>query len=588
MDDSLSIKDVRRDVPPTDDHKAGRLKSLLGRFEGYDLFVQAVMALVVFLVLFPLLVMLSRTFVVKGALSFTPFRVLTEPWFLEMLSNTAIAVGVSTVLSVAFGASLAWLNERTDAHLGIVGTVLPMVPLVIPGVALAIGWVFLAAPRVGFLNAALASLPLIGRGGLNLQLNVYSWGGLIWLYFIHGVPYAYLLASAAFHSMDPALEEASRISGAGILRTLRRVSLPAAKPALIASSLLVVITGLGTYSIPVIAATTANIDLLSLRLVRMLRNIYPPQLAEAQVLGMIMLVVVGVLWFVQKRVARDGLHVTTGGKATGSSRLPLGRWRGTARAVMIVYMALTSVIPLVALLIVALQPFWTPRINPALFTLDNFREMLITNQMTVMAFRNSVLLSAVTATAAMTIAVVAAIQLARRSGLQAQFVDGVIKLPATVPNLVMALGFLVTFTPAPFNLSGTLILLLLAYVIIHMPPGSIAANAAVAQIGKDIREASYISGASEARTVWRIVLPLALPGFAAGWTLVFVHTVGDLNASALLAGPNNPVVGFAILSIWEGATGVGVLAAFSTLMCLIIGSVVVLTAWFVNRRTRRA
>lgn len=545
------------------------------------------MGVVVILVLFPLVGMLFRTFVVDGSISTAPFAVVAEPWFLSMLRNTAIVVGVSTVLAVGFGACLAWLNERTDAHLGIVGTILPMVPLVIPGVALAIGWVFLAAPRVGFLNGALAALPLIGKDGINFQLNIYTWGGLIWLYFIHGVPYAYLLASAAFRGMDPALEEASRISGAGIARTLRRVSLPAVRPALIASTLLVVITGLGTYSIPVIAATTANIDLMSLRLVRMLKNVYPPQLAEAQVLGMIMLGVVGILWFVQKRISREGLYVTTGGKAAGSSRLPLGRWRLPARSLMLGYMAMTSIVPLIALVIVALQPFWTPRIDVSLFTLDNFRETLIHNRLTVLAFRNSLLLSAATATIAMTIAVVAAIQLARRSGFQAQFVDGVIKLPATIPNLVIALAFLVTFTPAPFNLSGTILLLLLAYVIIHMPPGSIAANAAVAQIGKDLREASYISGAGEARTVRRIVLPLALPGFAAGWTLVFVHTVGDLNASALLAGPNNPVVGFAILGIWEGAAGVGVLAAFSTVMCVIIGSVVAFTAWFVNARTKR-
>lgn len=567
--------------------RTGAVGAFLGRPTPYDLFVQAVMCGVVLLVLVPLLGMLARTFVVNGSISLAPFRVVAQPWFLTMLGNTAIVVGVSTVLAVAFGAALAWLNERTDAHLGVVGTILPMVPLVIPGVALAIGWVFLAAPRVGFLNGALAALPLIGSDGLNVQLNIYSWSGLIWLYFIHGVPYAYLLASAAFRGIDPALEEASRISGAGMLRTLRRVSLPAVSPALIASTLLVVITGLGTYSIPVIAATTANIDLMSLRLVRMLKNVYPPQLAEAQVLGMIMLAVVGLLWFAQKRISREGLFVTTGGKASGTSRLPLGRWRKPARALMLSYMAMTSVVPLVALIIVALQPYWTPRINVSLFTLDNFTETLVKNRLTVIAFRNSLLLAATTATLAMIIAGVAAIHLARRSELQAQFVDGVIKLPATVPNLVMALAFLVTFTPAPFHLSGTVVLLLLAYLIIHMPPGSIAANAAVSQIGKDLREASYISGAGEARTIRRIVLPLALPGLAAGWTLVFVHTVGDLNASALLAGPNNPVVGFAILSIWEGAAGVGVLAAFSTVMCLIIGSVVALTAWFVNARTRR-
>src|SRR5690606_22703080 len=148
-----------------------------------------------------------------------------------------------------------------------------------------------------------------------------------------------------------------------------------------------------------------------------------------------------------------------------------------------------------------------------------------------------------------------------------------LKAPAVIPNIVIAVGFLITFAGPPFHLAGTVLLLLLAFVVMYVPPGSIAANAAIDQVGRDLQEASQVSGASEGRTTWRVTVPLAMPGLLAGWTMVFVHMMGDLSASALLAGVGNPVIGFAILLIWETGS-FGTLAAFSAAMCVVIGLVV--------------
>lgn len=557
------------------------------RLPGYETLATVAMSLIVFLVIFPIGRILTRTFVIDGRVTLEPtIDVITQPWFVTVLLNTIALVLTTTAICVLIGTLLAWLNERTDANLGVIGFILPIVPMLIPSTALAIGWVFLAEPKVGFINGFMQSMPLIGQGGINARVNIYSWGGLIWVYVIHGIPYVYLVVAAALQGMDPALEEASQVSGASIWRTFLRVSLPSILPALIASSLLVVLTGFGLYSIPVIIATPAEIDLLPVRLVRMLTNEYPPRIAEAQVLGIVMLVIIGTLWYLQRKIMKRGSHVMQGGRSTGGARLPLGRWKFAARSLMFAYMGCATVLPLAALVIVALQPFWTPSIDVTQFTLRHFENVLFINSMTVAAFKNSLLISAAGATIAMSLAAIAAIQVVRRAHLISHAVDVIIKLPAIVPNLVISLGFLIAFAGAPFFLSGTISLLLMAYVIMYVPPGSIAANAAVAQVGSDLREASQIAGATEGRTVSRIVLPLALPGFVAGWTIVFVHMMGDLSGAALLSSIGNPVVGFAILTIWD-AGSFGQLAAFSTLMCVVITVIVALGAWFARPRARR-
>jgi iron(III) transport system permease protein len=131
-------------------------------------------------------------------------------------------------------------------------------------------------------------------------------------------------------------------------------------------------------------------------------------------------------------------------------------------------------------------------------------------------------------------------------------------------------------------MSGTLVLLFIVYIILHLPEASIAATAAVSQVGKDLLEASETSGASQSRTFRKILLPLIVPGFVSGWALLFVLTAGELTASSLLAGIRNPVVGFVLLDIWEQGT-FGTLAALAFTFTLIT-STVVFVATLISRR----
>lgn len=528
-------------------------------------------ALVVVLIAYPLVRMLWNT-VLGGNLQ-QGLSVVMQPWFGQVFLNTAIVVGISTAFAVAIGGSLAWINQRTDAGMGAVGGLMPIIPLLIPNVAMSIGWVFIAAPRVGFLNGWLATLP----DWMSFQVNIYSWAGMIFIYTINGVPYVYLIAAAAFRNMDPALEEASRINGAGIWRTFWKVSLPSVKPALVSSALLLTITSIGIYSIPAVIGTTAKIDVLTTRIVYLLNREFPPRMPEAQMIGVIILILVGVLWWVQGRWAGKGQFATVGGRATGGGKLEMGRWKWPARTLTLIYLACTSILPLSALAVVALQPFWSPRINPAIFSLNNFNQALFVNGMAVSSIRNSLFYSSIGALIAMGIAVVIAIYTAERKNLFGKGLDTAIKSSAAIPNLILGVGFLIAFAGAPFYLSGTAMILILAFVVMYISPGSIAATSAITQIGRDLREAARINGASEGRMVRRVILPLAMPGFIGGWAIVFVHMMGDLSAAALLAGITNPVVGFAILSIWEAGT-FGVLAAFSMMLCLI--NIFVIAAMF--------
>lgn len=547
---------------------AARLRGELSLFTVVSAAVAVFFALLAF---YPLLRVMLRLFINDaGELDLSAFNsIFTQEGVGQLLFNTVVVVAASAAVSLIVGSVMAWINERTDARMGIITDVLPMVPFLVPPIAGAIGWVLLLSDRSGLLNAVFRwLLAQIGIEVTTGPLNIYSWSGLIFVYSIYAIPYVYLIVSAGLKNVDSALEEQSRICGSGLLRTMRLVTIPAVRPALGAALMLLVWFGFALFSVPAIIGRGANIEVLAVRLVNLMSFTYPPQTARAIGLGMIVIFAVGLAWLLQGRILKSGRFATVGGKGHKINRIELGFWKWPARGVIILYIVVAAVLPVAGLLLVALNGFWTPQIRWAHLNLGSFREILFEDGQTAAALKNSLSLGVVGATLGITAAAIMALYMQRMGGSFARALDAMIKLPASISTIVLAIGFVLAFSGPPFNLNGTYIILLLAYLALYMPQASVAADAAAAQVGRELTEASRISGASGGRTLWRVNLPLMLAGLAAGWALLFVRMMSDLTASAILAGTSNTVVGFRILEVYLGGSFAS-LAALSTVLTLV-------------------
>lgn len=539
------------------------------------------------LIVYPLGATVVRVLFPGGMLNVDAFAaVLQSAEFWKAALNTLIVLGTSGLLALVIGTIFAWLSERTDARMGFISKILPVLPLLVPSVAMSIGWIFLAQETSGSLNVALRWLA--GLVGIEMQtgpLNISSWPGLIFVYTLDLVPFVFLIVSVAFRNLDPSYEEAARINGAGRLRTFLRISASSVLPAIASAALVVGIAGIGLFSAPTIIGSGARIDVLSTMTVRFIRGTYPPRIAEGVVIGLMMMIVIAALWLVQRKITSRQRHATIGGKAGGSSLVELGRWRGLARTVILAFVAMSTVLPFGALLLVALQPFWSPVINLGALSFQHF-EQLFDGGIVTRAITTSLSLGLVGATIGMVIAAILMEYARDRRGWRGSAVLGVTKLPGAITHIVLGIGFLVVLGSAPFNLQGTVVILLLAYLAIYMPQASTAAGSAIDLVGTDLIEAARMSGAGKGRVFRRVTFPLMLPGLAAGWAMIFVVMVGDLTASALLAGTSNPVVGFVTLEIWENGT-YSQLAALSALITVICVAAVSLVLYFGRTGQRR-
>lgn len=530
----------------------------------------------VLLVSIPLLMMLWRLFVVDGRLNLTGFtKLAAQPWLGTMLVDTLITVAVSVVIALFVGSMFAWFTERTNAQIGWLSRILPVLPLFVPPLASAIGWVLLGTPGPGVLNVLLRPF----TGGGDGPVDIFTWPGIIFLFTISLIPHVYLVVTAALRNLEPSLEEASRISGVGPIATLFKITLPAIRPSLISGALLAMAAGFSLFSVPFLVGSQAGIDNLIVRVVRMTTHGFPPELDQASVLGLVVVFFIGGSWLLQRQAGKQARHARMEGKTSSPTLVDLGWFKWIARGLTVAFILLSAVLPLVALVYVSLQSFWSGQLTTANFTLRNYAQLLDPRGTTFEALRNSILLGVVTALVAIVVATIIAYFGERRPrSIIARAADGVIKLPAALSHVVIALALIIAFSGPPFALQGTLVLLFLGYLIMYLPQASVNANSALSQLGPALTEASLVSGASEMRTFFKIVFPLMGPGLVAGWVMVFVMAAGDLTASAMLSSPRSPVVGFVMLDLATSGTygSVAALGAVITLVTSVVGGLVLL------------
>jgi len=107
--------------------------------------------------------------------------------------------------------------------------------------------------------------------------------------------------------------------------------------------------------------------------------------------------------------------------------------------------------------------------------------------------------------------------------------------PGTMlPGLVVGVAYLTAFNSGPLVLTGTAIIIVLAYFTRRVAFVFRSVSAAIAQIDPKLEDASKICGAGWGTTMRRVMVPLAAPAILAGAILVFSTLIGEISATVLL------------------------------------------------------
>ncbi|PWK61293.1 iron(III) transport system permease protein [Aminobacter sp. AP02] len=510
--------------------------------------------------------------------------------FSEFVSNdkamqsvpvTLFVVFCASVVSATMGFIFAYLNERTDARMGMFTDMIPFIPLLMPSIAGAYGWVLALSPRIGYANQVWTAV--FGIAG---PFDAFSMKTLVFVYSIHGTTFAFLIISAALRNLDPALEEQSRLCGAGRMRTLLRVVVPAMLPSIGAALLLVIWTTMGNLAVPAAIAQPAGIPIMSVQIVRFLHFDYPPKYGPALVMSFIMVGIIGSVWIAAAQIRKSGRHGTVGGKTRVAPRRALGFWKWPARSFMVLWAATVVLVPLISLSFVALNGFWAGNLRLDNFGFSHIMALFEPGSLTFSAFTTSLKVALIVATVGSLLASVISVFVTSRKDKVTMFADGIFKLPTILPGLVLALGIVLAYAGPPLMLGGSFTILVIAFLLEQVPKGTLTTDPVAAQVGRELTEASQMSGASGFRTFRKVHFPLMLPGTVVAWALLFVHVVGDLDTSAIVASVHNPTIGSQMLRLGENGDYPTVAAL--AILVVVISTTAVTTVFALTRRRKWA
>jgi iron(III) transport system permease protein len=337
----------------------------------------AVIIVVAAFVLYPIYYLLQAAFDVGApdtrpptAYGFDNFAAMSGYW--EIMLNTLGVTFVATALALIFGFLTAWTLTRTNVPFRRTLEQIMVVPYYVTPLLGALAWSLLGAPESGFVNQLWRSM-----GGEGALIDMTSAWGIAWVMALIEGSVAFVMIGAVMKSMDPSLEEASQVIGAGRWRTMLRVTLPLVAPGVLGAAIFVFAEMLGSFSAALVLGTPSRFYVITTAIYQMVSQ-YPPRIPLAAAMGVSLFAVMFLMLYLYRRVTSNRSFVTISGKAFRPRAMDVGWLRWVLFVVCVSYVLLSVVLP-VATLVCVVQRLAVAFPTLDNFTLENYRTALSLN-----------------------------------------------------------------------------------------------------------------------------------------------------------------------------------------------------------------
>lgn len=497
----------------------------------------------------PVAAVLWRTVAPDGSVDLEAFsRLLGSGRTWRLVVVTVAQAAVSCAITLLVGLPVAWVLARHRfPGRGLVRTV-ATVPFVLPTVVI---------------GAAVAAV-LGPRGVADLR---GTWWPILFAHLAFNLAVVLRTVGAALSSVDPDLEPAARVLGAGPWRAATRVVLPTVAPAILAASVVVFLFCLTSFGVIVVlgggSVTTLEVEIWT----RATRQF---DLSGAGVLCLVQLLAVVATLAVHARVSHRG--------GRSGARTVVPRPRGAAQWAAVVAacsaVLVVSVLPLLALVERSLRvgSRWTWANWTQLGSVTEGTGLRVSPWDAVV---HSLTTSLVATVLAVALAVPAARAAATRPGGAS---DRVLLLPLGVSATTVGLGLLLAFGRPPLDLRGSWWIVPVAQALVALPLVVRALLPALRSLPPSVLDGAALLGLGPRQRWWRVELPLVRRALVAGTGLAFVACLGEFGATVFLARSANPTVPVAIERLMSrpGGAGFGQAMALSCVLVALCGVVVAL------------
>jgi len=491
------------------------------------------------------------------------------------LGFTFYQAALSTLFTLVFGLPAAYIFGRYTFPGKSLLRVLTTLPFILPTVVVAAAFNALIGPR-GWVNLALMSLFDLSAPPLQM-LN--SLPAILVAHVFYNTTIVIRVVGSAWSQLDPRMEQASRVLGATPLRTLREVTLPLLRPAILAAGLLVFMFDFTSFGVILLLGGP---QFATLEVEIFIQAMHMLNLPLAGLLSAVQLLCTLVLTVAYSRASLH-LNVPLAPRLQGEGMRPLRGWRQKLLAgLTVTLLAALLILPLAALSARSVVRLETDRGDRGTvttgLTLDYYRELFVNRRQSLFyvppieAARNSLAYAGTTVLFSLTLGFLASSALAKKARINA-VLDPLLMLPLGTSAVTLGLGFIVVFNRPPFDPGSLPLLIPLAHSLVALPFVVRTLLPALRSIPVSLRQAAAVLGASPWRVWWEVDLPIIARAALVSGVFAFTISLGEFGATSFLARPDYPTLPVAIYRFigQPGALNYGQALAMSTLLMLACG-----------------
>jgi iron(III) transport system permease protein len=469
-------------------------------------------------VIYPFLKLLGAAFIVDGSFTLDNLKPFISSWYDQRSAVNSILLGCSvgltgTVLGFIFAFAVTrlglprWLTMTLSA--------VTILPLISPPFTSSIALTLSLGPNGILLN-------LFGIE----DFNFYGFWGTYISESLTYFPVAFMTLSTILSRIDPNLEDAAYSLGASSFKVFTSVTLPLAAPGIANAFLLVFSCSLADFATPQVLGGH-SFPVLPTQAYLQITGMYDFKGGSA--LSVMLLIPALVVYFLQNYWVSRKSYVTVTGKAGGRSSV---KGPGPLLSTIILgTVALLSVFILYIYAIILVGSLVKVFGVNNTFTLEHYQYVLTFG---MKAIKDTLLIAVIGTPLGGLLAVLVGYVTARLRVRGSKLLETVSLLNYTLPGTVVGIAYILAFNSKPIVLTGTIYILIAAYVFRYSSAGIRNVIATLTQIDPSIEEASRSLGASASRTFRSITVPMVLPAVLAGMRYLFIHSMTAISATIFL------------------------------------------------------
>jgi iron(III) transport system permease protein len=517
-------------------------------------------------ILFPLIMLLLRTFEEGGSFSLVNvFNILGDPNQRQALWNSlllAALVGFSgTVLGFLFAFTAVRANLSKGWTFFLDGAII--LPLISPPFTTAIAMIFSFGPR------GLITYELFGIK----NFIIYGLHGTLFAETITYFPIAYLTLKAILAGIDPNVEDMAFSLGSSRWRVFRTVTLPLTIPGLANSFLLLFAASLADFATPLILAGN-SFPVLPTQAYLQITGLF--DLKGGAVLSFVLLIPAFAVFLLQRFWVSRKYYVTISGKAGAQTQIKsVGPWARYLLLGLCLFISAFILYFYVLLFYASIVRAFGANYQ---WTVGHYRVVFTEG---LKAIRDTLIIAGAGMPLGGIYAIVLGYLVGKKIFPSRQAMEIVSMINYSLPGTIVGIAYLLAFNDPPILLTGTAIIIIACYVFRYGPTGIRTTVAILQQIDPSIEEASFSLGAGSGTTFRRITIPLILPAFFAGLGVVFIRSMTAISATIFLISIHWTLITVRILEKMTELE-LGVAAAFSILVVVIVFVVITAISLFLR------